>query len=128
MTEVVGEVLGADDGAPGAAAHPAGVLTGPNLAKEIMAGYPAASVVAMADDAVATELQSLFATEWFRVYTNPDVIGCEVAGALKNVMAIAVGMVDGMGLGDNTKAALMTRGLAELARLGVKLGGQPLTF
>jgi glycerol-3-phosphate dehydrogenase (NAD(P)+) len=132
MTEVVGEVLGGGDGdkaaATGAPSHPAGVLTGPNLAKEIMAGYPAASVVAMADEAVATELQALFATEWFRVYTNPDVIGCEVAGALKNVMAIAAGMVDGMGLGDNTKAALMTRGLAELARLGVKLGGRPLTF
>jgi glycerol-3-phosphate dehydrogenase (NAD(P)+) len=119
MTEVVTEV------APG---HPAAVLTGPNLAKEVMAGYPAASVVAVEDDGLATDLQHLFATDWLRVYTNPDVIGCEVAGALKNVMAIAAGMADGMGFGDNTKATLITRGLAELARLGVALGGDPLTF
>jgi glycerol-3-phosphate dehydrogenase (NAD(P)+) len=119
MTQIVGDVL------PG---RPAGVLTGPNLAREIIAGYPAASVVALEDEHMARELQAIFRTEWFRVYTNPDVIGCEVAGALKNVVAIAVGMVDGMGLGDNTKAALMTRGLAELARLGVALGGRPLTF
>src|SRR4051812_16290549 len=129
MTEVVAEVLAETSGdGDRAGGHPAGVLTGPNLAKEIMAGYPAASVVAMADDDLAVELQAVFATEWFRVYTNPDVIGCEVAGALKNVMAIAAGMVDGMGFGDNTKATLMTRGLAELARLGAKLGGNPLTF
>jgi glycerol-3-phosphate dehydrogenase (NAD(P)+) len=119
MTEVVAEVL------PG---HPAGVLTGPNLAKEIMAGHPAASVVALTDTDLATEVQQVFASPTFRVYTNPDVVGCEVAGALKNVMAIAAGMADGMGFGDNTKAALMTRGLAELTRLGVALGGHPLTF
>ena len=119
MTEVVLEV------APG---HPTGVLTGPNLAKEIMAGYPAASVVAMTDPAVSAELQQLFSTDTFRVYTNDDVVGCEVAGALKNVMAIASGMADGMGFGDNTRAALITRGLAELTRLGVALGGEPLTF
>ena len=119
MTEVIAELL------PG---HPTGVLTGPNLAKEIMAGRPAASVIAMTDEAVAEDLQKVFNTPSFRVYTNPDVIGCEVAGALKNVMALAAGMSDGMGLGDNTKAALMTRGLAELTRLGVALGGQPLTF
>jgi glycerol-3-phosphate dehydrogenase (NAD(P)+) len=119
MTEVVAELL------PG---HTFGVLTGPNLAKEVMAGRPAASVVAMTDGAVATELQRMFSTPTFRVYTNPDVIGCEVAGALKNVIALAAGMSDGMGLGDNAKAALMTRGLAELARLGVALGGHPLTF
>jgi len=119
MTEVVGELL------PG---HPTGVLTGPNLAKEIMAGRPAASVVAMTDEGVGASLQRVFNTPAFRVYTNPDVVGCEVAGALKNVMALAAGMSDGMGLGDNTKAALMTRGLAELTRLGVALGGNPLTF
>jgi glycerol-3-phosphate dehydrogenase (NAD(P)+) len=119
MTEVVTELL------PG---HPVGVLTGPNLAGEVMAGRPAASVVAMTDKDTAIEVQGLFSTPSFRVYTNPDVIGCELAGALKNVMAIAAGMSDGMGLGDNTKAALMTRGLAELARLGVALGGRPLTF
>jgi glycerol-3-phosphate dehydrogenase (NAD(P)+) len=119
MTEVVAEL------APG---RPAGVLTGPNLAKEILAGFPAASVVALDDDRTCTELQRLFSTEVFRVYTNHDVVGCEVAGALKNVMAIASGMADGMGFGDNTRAALITRGLAELTRLGVALGGEPLTF
>jgi glycerol-3-phosphate dehydrogenase (NAD(P)+) len=119
MTEVVADVL------PG---HPAGVLTGPNLAKEIMAGFPAASVVALADGQVCTDLQRLFATPTFRVYTNQDVVGCEVAGALKNVMAIAAGMADGLGFGDNTRAALITRGLAELSRLGIALGGDPLTF
>jgi glycerol-3-phosphate dehydrogenase (NAD(P)+) len=119
MTEVVAEV------APG---HPRGVLTGPNLAKEIMAGRPAASVIAVADADLATRLQGVFSRPSFRVYTNDDVIGCEVAGALKNVMALAAGMSDGMGLGDNSKAALMTRGLAELARLGIALGGRPLTF
>jgi glycerol-3-phosphate dehydrogenase (NAD(P)+) len=119
MTEVIDELL------PGC---PAGVLTGPNLAKEILAGFPAASVVALADGGICTDLQRLFSTDVFRVYTNPDVVGCEVAGALKNVMAIASGIADGMGFGDNTRAALITRGLAELTRLGVALGGQPLTF
>lgn len=119
MTEVIAEV------APG---HPAGVLTGPNLAKEILAGYPAASVVALADDGICIDLQRVFSTDAFRVYRNPDVVGCEVAGALKNVMAIASGMADGMGFGDNTRAALITRGLAELSRLGIALGGDPLTF
>ena len=119
MTEIVAEVL------PG---HPAGVLTGPNLAKEILAGYPAASVVALEADGLCADLQRVFSTDYFRVYRNSDVVGCEVAGALKNVMAIAAGMADGMGFGDNTKAALLTRGLAELTRLGIALGGQPLTF
>ena len=119
MTEVICELV------PGC---PAGVLTGPNLAKEILAGFPAASVVALADGEVCSTLQGLFSTDVFRVYTNPDVVGCEVAGALKNVMAIASGMADGMGFGDNTRAALITRGLAELTRLGVALGGEPLTF
>ena len=119
MTEVIDDVL------PG---RPASVLTGPNLAKEIVAGQPAASVVALADEEICNDLQRLFACERFRVYTNHDVVGCEVAGALKNVMAIAVGMAEGMGFGDNTKAALITRGLAELTRLGVALGGEPLTF
>ena len=114
MTEVVEEVL------PG---HPGGVLTGPNLSKEVMAGYPTASVVAVSDDALAVDLQRLFNTDSFRVYTNPDVVGCEVGGALKNVMAIASGIADGMGFGDNTRATLITRGLAELTRLGVALGG-----
>jgi glycerol-3-phosphate dehydrogenase (NAD(P)+) len=119
MTEVVYDVL------PG---HPAGVLTGPNLAKEVMAGQPTAAVLAMADARVADALQPVFATDTFRVYTNLDIVGCEVAGSLKNVMAIGVGMVEGMGFGDNTKAAMMTRGLAELSRLGVALGGSAPTF
>ena len=105
-----------------------GVLTGPNLAREVAAGQPTASVVAMTDAAVAEELQQLFFAPTFRVYTNPDVVGCEMAGALKNVLAIGAGIADGLGYGDNTKAALMTRGLAELARLGVAMGGEPLTF
>jgi glycerol-3-phosphate dehydrogenase (NAD(P)+) len=119
MTEVVAELL---------PARPVGVLTGPNLAQEVMAGRPAASVVAMTDETVALDLQQVFSTPSFRVYTNPDVVGCELAGALKNVVALAAGVCDGMGLGDNAKAAVMTRGLAELTRLGVALGGQPLTF
>ena len=118
MTEVIAEVL------PG---HPAGALTGPNLAGEIGADLPAASVLALADQEVATRLQGAFSTESFRVYTNDDVIGCEVAGALKNVVAIAAGMADGMALGDNARAALVTRGLAELTRLAVALGGDART-
>ena len=119
MTEVIAEV------APG---HAAAVLTGPNLVEEIVIGYPTASVVAAEDDGLAEELQQLFSSEAFRVYTNPDVAGCELAGSLKNVMAIAAGMADGLGFGDNTRAALITRGLAELTRLGTALGGQPATF
>ncbi|MEO5680747.1 MAG: NAD(P)H-dependent glycerol-3-phosphate dehydrogenase [Acidimicrobiales bacterium] len=119
MTEVVGEVL---------PASPAGVLTGPNLAKEVAAGQPAASVVAFSDLDLAEQLMGVFGTPMFRVYTNDDVVGCELAGALKNVVAIAVGMAHGMGFGDNTKASLITRGLAELSRIGVALGGRPLTF
>lgn len=119
MTQVIEEEL------PG---HPTGVLTGPNLAREILAGHAAASVVAFSDDHVARELQRILAGEVFRVYTNPDVVGCEIAGALKNVIAIASGMADGLGTGDNTRAAVITRGLAELSRLGVAMGGRPATF
>jgi len=108
--------------------HPCGVLTGPNLAKEILAGGAAASVIAMDDPVIAEALQELFASDLFRVYTNTDVIGCEVAGALKNVMAIASGMADGLGTGDNTRSAVITRGLAELTRLGCAMGGQQVTF
>jgi glycerol-3-phosphate dehydrogenase (NAD(P)+) len=119
MTEIIASV------APG---HPYGVLTGPNLVGEIVAGYPTASVIAATDADVAGELQQLFSTGAFRVYTNPDVVGCELGGALKNVVAIAAGIADGMGFGDNTRAALITRGVSELTRLGVALGGRPLTF
>jgi glycerol-3-phosphate dehydrogenase (NAD(P)+) len=108
--------------------RPFGVLTGPNLAKEIMAGSAAASVLALSDDNVAEALREVFSTPTFRVYTNPDIVGCELGGALKNVMAIATGIADGLGAGDNTRAAIITRGLAELTRLGVAMGGRPITF
>lgn len=108
--------------------HPVGVLTGPNLAKEILAGAAAASVLAMHDHAVAESLQDVFHSNLFRVYTNDDLIGCELGGAFKNVIAIASGMADGLGAGDNTRSAVITRGLAEITRLGVALGGSPLTF
>ena len=119
MTEVLAEEL------PG---RPHGVLTGPNLAKEILAGDAAASVVAMHDEETARNLQGVFATNLFRVYTNTDIVGCELGGALKNVIAIAVGMAVGLGTGDNTRAAVITRGLAELTRLGVAMGGDATTF
>jgi glycerol-3-phosphate dehydrogenase (NAD(P)+) len=119
MTEVIAEVL---------PEHRAGVLTGPNLAREIMAGNAAASVIAIDDERVARQLQGVFHSGLFRVYTNADVIGCELGGALKNVIAIAVGMGDGLGVGDNTRAAVITRGLAELTRLGVAMGGRAATF
>lgn len=119
MSEIVTEVV------PG---HPVGVLTGPNLAKEILAGQAAASVIAMDDHNVACALQHLFATDVFRVYTNHDVVGCELGGVLKNVVAIAAGMADGLGAGDNTRAAVITRGLAEISRLGEAMGGDPMTF
>ena len=119
MTEIIETVM------PG---HPAGVLTGPNLAMEIMKGQAAAAVIAMVDVTIATALQKVFRSGLFRVYTNDDVVGCELAGALKNVIAIAVGMGDGAGAGDNTRAAVITRGLAELSRLGEAMGGKPTTF
>lgn len=119
MTEIIAEVL------PG---HPVGVLTGPNLAREIMAGQAAASVIAMEDAIIVRELQSLFSSGLFRVYTNTDVVGCELGGVLKNIIAIAVGMGDGLGAGDNTRAALITRGLAEITRLGCAMGGRAETF
>lgn len=119
MTEVIKDVL------PG---HPAAALTGPNVAREIMAGNAAASVIATEDLTVAAALQRIVRRGLFRVYTNHDVIGCEVGGALKNVIAIATGMAQGLSAGDNTRAAVITRGLAELTRLGVALGGEPATF
>jgi len=119
MSQVVHEVM------PG---HPVAVLTGPNLAKEILAGQAAAAVVAMADDFIAAAMQQIFATNLFRVYSNRDVVGSELGGVMKNVIAIASGMADGVGAGDNTRAAVMTRGLAEMSRLGVALGGDPMTF
>ncbi|MFM8602418.1 MAG: NAD(P)H-dependent glycerol-3-phosphate dehydrogenase [Actinomycetota bacterium] len=114
MSEVANEVL------PG---HPVAVLTGPNLAGEIAAGQPAASVVAIDDAVIAAALQGIFSRPTFRVYTNSDVVGCELAGVVKNVIAIASGIATGMGFGDNTRATLVTRGLAEMTRLATRMGG-----
>ena len=119
MSQLIEEVL------PG---HPVGILTGPNLAKEILAGHAAASVIAMDDDNVARAIQKIFQADLFRVYINEDIVGCEMGGVLKNVIAIASGMADGLGAGDNTRAAVITRGLSEVTRMGVALGGEPLTF
>ena len=119
MTEIIREV------APG---RIPGVLTGPNLAREIVAGQAAASVLALEDHSAALALQRTLNVGLFRVYTNQDVIGCELGGVLKNIIAIAVGMGDGLGAGDNTRAALITRGLAEMSRLGEALGGKAETF
>lgn len=120
-TEVLAQEL------PEARGHLA-AISGPNLSREIAAGQPAATVVAAAEPARAQEAQRLLSSPLFRVYTSTDVIGVELAGALKNVIALAAGISDGLGFGDNAKAALMTRGLAEIARLGVALGAHPLTF
>lgn len=119
MTEIVNELL------PG---HPVGVLTGPNLAREIMQGSAAASVLAMEDEIIQRALQPLFSSGLFRVYTNDDLVGCELGGVLKNIIAIATGIGDGAGVGDNTRSALVTRGLAEITRLGVAMGGRAATF
>ena len=118
-TQVIDEVL------PG---HPAGVLSGPNLAREVLGGYAAAAVMAMPDEHIARSLQAIFASRVFRVYTATDVLGCELGGVLKNVIAIAAGMGEGLGVGDNTRAMVITRGLAEVTRLGTAMGGQQETF
>ncbi|MFF3320980.1 NAD(P)H-dependent glycerol-3-phosphate dehydrogenase [Streptomyces sp. NPDC002889] len=104
------------------------VVTGPNLAKEIASRRPAAAVVACRDEAVAQRLQAACHTPYFRPYTNTDVVGCELGGAVKNVIGLAVGIADGMGLGDNAKGSLITRGLAETTRLGLAMGADALTF
>ncbi|HKT04449.1 MAG TPA: NAD(P)H-dependent glycerol-3-phosphate dehydrogenase [Rugosimonospora sp.] len=121
MTEVILEVTGVQP-------DRVTVLTGPNLAAEIAAEQPTASVVACVDQARAALVQKAVATRYFRPYTNDDVIGCELGGAVKNAIALAYGMADALGFGDNTKATLITRGLAEIARLGVRLGADPRTF
>ena len=104
------------------------VLSGPSFAKEVYEGRPTAVVASSADPAVAEAVQEAFATPRFRVYTNSDVVGVELGGALKNVIAIATGVLDGLDLGNNARAALLTRGLAEITRLGVAHGADPLTF
>lgn len=119
MTQIIEELL---------AGHPAATLSGPNLAREIMGGQAAASVIATDDLGVAAGLQDLLTHKLFRVYRNHDVVGAEVGGALKNVIAIAAGIGEGLGVGDNTRAAVMTRGLAELMRLGTAMGAEPQTL
>ncbi|MCL6538234.1 MAG: NAD(P)-dependent glycerol-3-phosphate dehydrogenase [Acidothermus sp.] len=121
MSEVVCEVA---DVPPDRVA----VVTGPNLAREIAERQPSAAVVACVDERQAARLQAACQTSYFRPYTNTDVVGCELAGAVKNVIAVAVGIADGLGFGNNSRASLITRGLAETARLGVVLGADPMTF
>jgi glycerol-3-phosphate dehydrogenase (NAD(P)+) len=120
MTEVLEDVLGNRERLAG--------LSGPNHAEEVGKGVPSATVVAAYDPNVGRLFQDLFTTRFFRVYTNPDVVGVELCGASKNVIAVAAGMSDGLGYGDNTKATLMTRGLAEMGRLGSAMGANPLTY
>ncbi|MFE5556510.1 NAD(P)H-dependent glycerol-3-phosphate dehydrogenase [Streptomyces sp. NPDC056544] len=121
MSQVITEVTGIPS-------DRVAVLSGPNLAREVAVRQPAASAIACTSDTVATHLQALAQTPHFRPYTTPDVIGCELGGAVKNVIALAVGLATGMRLGDNSRAVLITRGLAETARLGLALGADPLTF
>jgi glycerol-3-phosphate dehydrogenase (NAD(P)+) len=122
MSEVAASVLEGHD------PDRIGVLSGPNIAKEVLAGHPGATVVALADTEAAAMVQELLVTPRLRVYTNPDVVGCEIGGAVKNVLALGAGMVTGLGFGHNTLAALVTRGLAELTRMGMAAGGEALTF
>jgi len=122
MTEVIGEEL------PETYRRDICVLSGPNLAREILGGHPAATVCAASDIKVARAGQRLFNTDQLCVYTNTDVVGVELGGALKNIVALAAGVADGLGFGDNAKAALMTRGIAEIQALGAALGANPLTF
>ncbi|MFC4602300.1 NAD(P)H-dependent glycerol-3-phosphate dehydrogenase [Rhodococcus kronopolitis] len=121
MSEVVRDVTGASESR-------VAVLSGPNLAREIALGQPSATVIACADADRAVELQRACATGYFRPYTNSDVIGCEIGGACKNVIALACGMASGLGMGENTNASIITRGLAEMIRLGVALGANPATM
>jgi glycerol-3-phosphate dehydrogenase (NAD(P)+) len=119
MSEVVAELW------PGA---PVAVLSGPTFAREVALAQPTAAVIASRDDALAADLQRRLGSREFRLYTNRDVVGVEVGGALKNVIALATGLADGLGLGENARAALVTRGLAEITRLAVALGGEPATL
>jgi glycerol-3-phosphate dehydrogenase (NAD(P)+) len=121
MSEVIAEVTGASP-------DRIGVVSGPNLAKEIAAREPAASVVACSDEENVKRLRSLCHSATFRPYSSTDVVGCELGGAYKNVIALSVGMAIGLGFGDNTTASVITRGLAEIARLAVRLGADPMTL
>ena len=120
MSEVIWEVLGKTT--------PLAVLSGPTIAPEVARRFPAMAVAASKDDGVATTVQKLFTTDYFGVYNSDDIVGVELGGSLKNIIAIAAGISDGLGLGTNTKAALFTRGLVEMARLGVKMGARVETF
>jgi glycerol-3-phosphate dehydrogenase (NAD(P)+) len=121
-TQIVADVMG------GWTRNPLAALSGPNIAAEIARYLPATAVAAADDESLAQRVQSVFSTQWFRVYTNQDVTGVELAGATKNVVAIAAGILDGLAAGNNAKAALVTRGLVEISRLGVAMGAQPSTF
>ena len=122
MTEVLDEIL------PAGARHRVAVLSGPSFAIEVACGYPTAVTAAAVDLEVAERARDLFANPRFRVYTSTDVVGVELGGAVKNIVAIAAGICDGLRFGHNARAALITRGIAEIARLGVALGGEPMTF
>ncbi|MGC9319867.1 MAG: NAD(P)H-dependent glycerol-3-phosphate dehydrogenase, partial [Armatimonadota bacterium] len=126
MSELLAEELGGDR--PQELARKLVALSGPNLSREINQGMPALSVAASCSDQRARQAQELLTSPLFRVYRNPDIVGVELCGALKNVIAIASGMSDGLGFGANARAALITRGLAEMRRLGEKLGAHPRTF
>jgi glycerol-3-phosphate dehydrogenase (NAD(P)+) len=133
MSEVIAEELagpaaGAVQGPGARPGRPIAALSGPNLAGEIARGKPASTVVACPDEGAAAAVQAALMAPWFRVYTSADLVGVELGGALKNVVALGAGMSDGLEAGDNAKAALMTRGLAEIARLGKAAGAEPLTF
>ena len=119
-TQILTEILGASDNLA--------VLSGPTIADELARKLPATACAAARDEELARRVQHTFSTPWFRVYTNTDVVGVELAGAMKNIIAIAAGIIDGTGVGDNAKAALLTRGLAEIARLGIACGARPQTF
>ena len=122
MSQVLADELGSENASRYA------VLSGPNLSQEVVQGSPSSTVIASLDEEIAKQAQSLFNSSRFRVYTNTDLVGVELGGALKNIIALGAGMADGMGYGDNGKAAFISRGIAEITRLGVATGAQPLTF
>jgi len=119
-TEVIQQVL--------EGSNPCSVLSGPTIADELARKLPATACAASEDEQLAREIQYTFSVPWLRIYTNTDIVGVELAGAMKNIIAIAAGIIDGTALGDNAKAALLSRGLAEITRLGVAMGAQPSTF
>ncbi len=121
-TQIIADVFGSD------ASRGLAALSGPTIADELAQRLPATACVASADDQLAQRIQLTLSISWFRIYTNTDVVGVELAGAMKNIIAIAAGIIDGIGAGDNAKAALLCRGLAEISRLGVAMGANPQTF